>query len=847
MALDNNDIAALKEAFRQGAQLANTDRLGDRLDVNAQKSIIDDLLAPISNSIQGIANALKANATVLEQNNKRIDELFKDDSLKEFESRVKNIEKTGEALDKIIEDIKKREGAKAQALAIELKNRDIFTKVGLALEKGKLQREQDKEKHQKTFDRMLRHHQDGFDKFFNKLGLKTFNNPSNPNDLFSALDAKRKGGHESGLPLAGYFKLQGEALKQMLDPLNLVFNLMSNFKNQSISLMAELDTQTVAFYKATGQIGDYGDAIRGAWGNVRTANVSLADMSQQFIKLFDSVRTFTTLSQASQESLAEYGSLAERLGANIGKPFSFFMDSLKQSTSETKSSVASLLGIAKTTGESLKKVTDDFIAALPTIAVYGKQATAVFRDMFAVAKSLKIETKALLEISKGYDTFDEAATKVGRLNAILGGPYLNTLQMMQQSEGDRVKSLYQAVKATGMSWNALSKYQRLAIASAAGINDMNDANAIFSGSLADVAKYSRKAAMEQDELAERNKRAATLQQKWQNLLSQLSVVLMPVLDALHSIVSVLTDVMSLPVIKWILPIVAGFYLLKTAGVALFAPFKQLFGFFKGIVGKKGEGLPGALENTAAAANKANAPVAKAGGVFSKFGNVMMSIGRGVSASFTAIGQGISNFAGALAKNSGQIVIAAGAIATAILLIGGAIQLVIGLGKSLSSSPTEQLTKLTDSIGKSGPAFADNMKVTAESLGKLTENFNKVKTANVTSFVDLFDTLKKYSDSFNVEGIGFINAYSAFMGNIADITPEKVTNVSQITENIVKMSQDVQDGKSINLLLEKLTTLIGAGKSTAAASDNNTKIHLTIKLADGTSIRKELDNYGTIGI
>ena len=82
-----------------------------------------------------------------------------------------------------------------------------------------------------------------------------------------------------------------------------------------------------------------------------------------------------------------------------------------------------------------------------------------------------MEVSDVLSIVEQFDTFDTAAQSVGRLNAILGGPFLNSLEMVTTTDPtERMKMLSDAVNSAGLAFDDMSYYQRRALADAMGMD-----------------------------------------------------------------------------------------------------------------------------------------------------------------------------------------------------------------------------------------------------------------------------------------------------------------------------------------------------------------------------------------
>ena len=72
-----------------------------------------------------------------------------------------------------------------------------------------------------------------------------------------------------------------------------------------------------------------------------------------------------------------------------------------------------------------------------------------FMKLQAVATSTGLSVESLVDVTSAFDTFEDGAQKVGMLNAILGGPYLDTLTMISGDETTRLLELRGALERNG--------------------------------------------------------------------------------------------------------------------------------------------------------------------------------------------------------------------------------------------------------------------------------------------------------------------------------------------------------------------------------------------------------------
>lgn len=710
--------------------------------------------------------------------------------------------------------------------------------------------------------KIARSHQTKIDNVFDKIGLTFKGSEDDPNPLFMLLDDLRKGRLDTDL-FKAYLTMPGKIIKNFFDPLNVLVNIFSTISEKTIGLMVVFDKVTAQFLKATGLTRIWSDTLQESWEQVRYYNISLEQMSESIQSLLHNMRSFNQETEESAIKLSKYNSLVANLGVGAeeaARVMSFFKETLGQSTPETIASMSKLLGISKTTGDTFRDILSSFNGAMSEIAKYGNQAFNVFKQVYGVAKALRIESSQLMQVAQGFDTFESAAQSVGRLNAIMGGPYLNTLQMMNQNEGERVQTLNEMFKASGRVWTSLGKFEQQALASAAGISDMNVAAKIFGGNMSDVAKFTREASIKQEELNKRNQDAATLSEKFQNVLLSLGKIFSPVLDALHSFVNAFSKLADLlgpmgflaPIIMWfsgsvLVRLTSGLGIVQKLTGGVIGGFKKLFSIFN-IGGPAAEGAANGIKKFAE--------------------NIKLT---GTSGAAAAPGIGAANASLTALSSS------APAIVKGILYIGAAIAVVIalflslkqiasGVGKllegvlgGLGNAAYGLYTMIGDFFEGTGKAFTGLFDSPAEDLleslkdlgpnaasiltsfGSMWEKVSKLKLSDISSSTvsamsDLLENFSDFSSSFSSEIMSTFNSMTGFLDSVSKIQPEKVENFKQITSNIIEMESKLKDSKSSADLFNSIFDVLNKLQESSNLQ-NQKQIIVQVKIGDEAIISK----------
>lgn len=795
----------LLEALRNLGKSSSLDRLlsEEQQDVTKYLEEASKKLVELANAVTTAKTSLEENQKALEQQAKQDQELFNKYNA-EFEKLIKAGTDSASALKTMMEQMDKNDELGKRALT-QLEERLKLEKALENAEKEALEAKKAREKEKNMLERVKTSAQSNIGGMFGTLGIKFEGDPENMNALYMGLKLIGEGETQKGMRLLSFFaEKSAEAFSNMIDPLNIFVNMLGQVKTQFLNVFTAVDEVTANFLQATGATADFARTITDSWEQTRGSNLSLQDMSDSLKSLMSGYAGFTLQSKDAREEAVVFNALVTRLGVSSEtstKAFAFFADTLQLGVMRAKTAYSDLLGLVETTGETIEKVSSDFVASLPVLARYGNQAKTVFKDVFATAKALRIETSQLLEVTSQFDTFEDAATSVGKLNAIMGGPYLNAIQMMNQSEAERIATLNSAFKATGRSWEQLGKYGRLALATAAGITDMNLAQKVFTGSTADAARMMRQASLDQEELAEKNKRATSLMEAWKNVLMQIGIVIQPLVDFAHALIGVILDVadafgsvweplraLAIPLLLLATSAILGFKgalvgLVKKLAISIIPGLSKFIGVAKEVAPAAAESAAG-IGDVTKNAGKATGPVSKLSSFMGGLGKVFMGIGPVIASIATGIAAAITGIGMALGK-------VAAPLAIFIALVGGAVALVIGLYKAVTETPMEEMEDLIETVGKAGTGIGKEMEGIGSGMSKLVAGFNKnISQSTVETFTNLVEALAENSSKFtNSFGGDIIDSYTRLLeaASVATITPTSIQSIKTFTDNIVATS------------------------------------------------------------
>lgn len=336
-----------------------------------------------------------------------------------------------------------------------------------------------------------------------------------------------------------------KTLKDTFTAKNIGMSMVMNLQEAMAAIAATAVKQAVAWDNsrtaiaaATGQGHRYARQISDiAIQNVQFG-IGMAEAGEALAALNSGFTQFSDLSPKAQSRITGYAARMERLGVSAGttaQTFGHLVQGFQMTVRESQAVQEDLALTAIAIGMPPQQMAESFAASMPVLASWGKEAPKIFKSVAAASKKLGVEMSTLLSLGEQFDTFEGAASAVGKLNALIGGDVLNSYEMMNMTLDERNRAILAGIEADGESWDSMNRHKKMAIANAAGITDMAEANKLFAGGLSayDEAQRKMKAtSAEQKKLAEAQQATIKLQEKFQLLMQSLSVILLPLMQSL---------------------------------------------------------------------------------------------------------------------------------------------------------------------------------------------------------------------------------------------------------------------------------------------------------------------------
>jgi hypothetical protein len=305
-----------------------------------------------------------------------------------------------------------------------------------------------------------------------------------------------------------------ESMNKMVSISNLANAAMRATRDATLLFARAQEAAFAEFNKSTGALKLYKNEIRSLNHDMFIYGVTIQDATDATGHLVRNVTDFNSMNSSTVRNLQDTTSILAELGVAgdvTTSNIQFMTKSLGIGAETSAKFQRELFALGQEIGMPPGEMAEQFQAAKPVLAAFGKEAGKVFKDLAVNARKAGLEVSDLLDITGKFDTFETAAESVGQLNAILGGPYLNSMEMVMETDPTkRMQMLSQALNKTGKSFETMTYYERKSIAAAMGFKDVDQLAKVMAGNFDNAAGGIHKTKAEMEKLQEQQREFATL-------------------------------------------------------------------------------------------------------------------------------------------------------------------------------------------------------------------------------------------------------------------------------------------------------------------------------------------------
>ena len=341
------------------------------------------------------------------------------------------------------------------------------------------------------------------------------------------------------------------AIGKALDAVKYLYNQFKKLGEQIVDFNIKfnkfLDQQAAGFFKLTQAGGENTSVIDGSIDALRAQGLAIGNVNKVAASLYDKTVLFREASRTTRIELVKFVSVLDQAGItadSAARMIQILNKTYGDSGRETKAATERIIQFARASGISARTAASDFGSAAVVIAAHGEGMEEVFKGLLTQSSATTLGISDLLTVAGQFDTFEKSAQSVGRLNAMLGGPFLNSIEMVYMKEDERVRTVLAQMEASGQSWKSMGRFTKMAYAHAAGIRDMSKANDLFAGGLVAFdmhAKKASEAAKKQAILTKAARMATEIWENFQNALKGFAISFRPILTMISNVILRLAD------------------------------------------------------------------------------------------------------------------------------------------------------------------------------------------------------------------------------------------------------------------------------------------------------------------
>ena len=279
---------------------------------------------------------------------------------------------------------------------------------------------------------------------------------------------------------------------------NISAGVLDKMVQKTKELVLAFNAANTSMAKLTGGGENYNKNLQEVYGSQEKLMFSVQDLGKSQENLFTNMTMFSSLSKENQKDLLDVNASMEKIGVtNFPETLDVITTTMGQNVQQAKKTGAAMVSFAKDLGVPASVIMKDFRAAAGNLAKYGSQMTSQFKKLAAVSKTTGVSVQSMLGITGQFDTYERGAQAVAKLNAVMGGAYLNTVNLMKMSDDERIKQIVQQVKLSGLLTKKGDRFTKMAITQAIGASNAEEAMRLLNMSQKEQLENQQKAAKEE--------------------------------------------------------------------------------------------------------------------------------------------------------------------------------------------------------------------------------------------------------------------------------------------------------------------------------------------------------------
>jgi len=311
------------------------------------------------------------------------------------------------------------------------------------------------------------------------------------------------------------------------------------FVDSVISLALALDQSESAFRRTTGASADMAREMTNSYETVRESTVSLEQNQEAWGALYTTYTDFTMISQEARKEIGQTTAVLTQLGVNAAdsaKGMQVADKMMGQTGTSAAATLRDLSSLAENIGVAPGQLIAQYGQIGPSLSKLGADGSKAFKELARVSKITGLEMQKLLNMTDKFDTFEGAATSAGKLNAALGGNFVNAMDLMMATDpAERFGMIRGALDEAGLSFDDMSYYQRKFYADSLGLDSVGDLALMMSGNMEALGAETEKTSADYEDAAARAAEMASVQESLKAVMQSLIPVIQPLLGFLQGL------------------------------------------------------------------------------------------------------------------------------------------------------------------------------------------------------------------------------------------------------------------------------------------------------------------------
>ena len=260
--------------------------------------------------------------------------------------------------------------------------------------------------------------------------------------------------------------------------------IVETFIGEIKALTLEVDAMEKSFRKGTLASKDMARQMTANYKEMIRFGLTAQEAGEAGSALYTGFTDFTMMTTAGQNDIIELTTTMQKLGVSAQTTTKFLQTSTAafgMSGAQAKRTMLEIEAFAESSRMSFEQLATSYSESASALAKFADPGRT-FMDLNRVMKITGMGMNDILRITDKFDTFEGAADQAGKLNAALGGNFVNAMDLMMTTDPvERFDMIRDSILNAGLSFGSMSYYQRKFFAEAAGLESVDQLSMMLRG------------------------------------------------------------------------------------------------------------------------------------------------------------------------------------------------------------------------------------------------------------------------------------------------------------------------------------------------------------------------------